>query len=175
MEKIFAIFAMLLCVAAASARDTEVSVSYGAFPATNHLGVYRGHWSGIDGWGTVNATIDHRFAPDLWIGLNYTYSSAESDHAYHGRYGEITWHGLMANVRYQWYNRGSLILYSHVGIGVLVEYYSPSWEDSYNRTNMAFQLSPLGAQYDLSPHIGIFAEAGFGVQGVIKAGFRIGF
>lgn len=169
---------LLLCAAsgivAVSARDTEVSVSYGVEPAMGHLGVYRNDWSGMNCWGAINATIDHRFAPNLWIGLSYTYSSADSDHASKDRYGEVTWHGLMANVRYEWYARGGLLLYSHVGVGALVEYFSPSWEDSYNRTNMAFQVSPIGVQYDFGKHVGVFAEAGYGVQGVVKAGVRIG-
>lgn len=176
MKKIlFIIMCAMLGVASATARDTEVSVSYGAMPAMKSLGVYHNHWNDMDCWGAVNATIDHRFAPGLWIGLNYTYSSADSDTALDGRYGKVTWHGLMVNVRYHWLSRGPLTLYSHVGIGALVEYYSPSWEDSYNRTNMAFQVSPLGLQIDFLPNAGVFAEAGYGVQGIIKAGLRIGF
>lgn len=160
---------------AASARDTEISLGYGALPAMKSLGVYHGHWKGIDTWGAFNASIDHRFAPSLWVGLNYTYSSGQSHHAVDNRYGEVTWHGLMVNARYEWLTSGRWTLFSHVGVGVLVEYYSPSWEESWNRTNMAFQLSPIGAQYELMKHAALFAEAGFGVQGIIKAGVRIGF
>ena len=93
--------------------------------------------------------------------MNYTYSSASSDEAWLGRYGKVTWHGVMANVRYEWLQRGPVTLYSHVGIGALVEYYSPSWEDTYNRTNMAFQVSPAGVRSD--------------ALGNIKAGIRVGF
>lgn len=176
MKKIaLLIIAVVAGISSAMARDTEVSVSYGAMPAMHNLGAYRNHWQDLDGWGSVNATIDHKFAPNLWIGLSYTYSSADSNTAWDGRYGKVTWHGLMANLRYEWYHRSLLTLYSHVGIGALVEYYSPSWEDSYNRTNMAFQVSPVGAQIDFIPQAGIFAEAGYGVQGIIKVGLRIGF
>lgn len=172
-------FLLIICVAlagiTAQARDTEVSVSYGAMPAMSSLGVYHNHWHNLDYWGAVNFTIDHKFAPGLWIGLNYTYSSASSDEAWHERYGKVTWHGLMANLRYEWLQRGPVTLYSHVGIGALVEYYSPSWEDTYNRTNMAFQVSPLGLQVDAARGVGFFAEAGYGVQGIIKAGIRVGF
>lgn len=157
------------------ARDTELSVSYGASPAMNHLGAYRNDWNGLDGWGALNLTIDHRFAPALWIGLNYTYSSADSDHAWDGRYGKVVWHGVMVNVRYEWYQRAGLKLYSHVGIGALVEYYCPSWKPDYNHTNMAFQLSPVGVEYDVIPAVGLFAEAGYGCQGVAKVGIRVGF
>ncbi|MCM1292258.1 MAG: hypothetical protein NC111_03660 [Bacteroides sp.] len=176
MKKIlFSILLAVFAIGQLSARDTEVSVSYGAMPAMKSLGVYHNHWDGLDNWGAINATIDHKFAPGLWIGLSYTYSSADSDHAWDGRYGKVTWHGLMANVRYEWLHRGPVTMYSHVGIGALVEYYSPSWEDSYNRTNMAFQISPVGLQIDIIPQLGVFAEAGYGVQGIIKAGLRFGF
>ena len=176
MKKVFMISALLLVSAiGATARDTELSVGYGAFPAMKSMGVYHNHWQGLDCWGSANFTIDHRFAPALWIGMGYTYSSADSDRASDGRYGKVTWHGLMVNVRYEWHRSGSLMLYSHVGLGALVEYYSPAWEDSYNRTNFAFQVSPLGVQFDILPQVGFFAEAGYGVHGVVKAGIRMGF
>lgn len=162
-------------VATSQARETEVSVSYGAMPAMQSLGVYHNHWHNLDYWGAMNFTIDHRFAPNLWIGLAYTYSSADSNTALDGRYGKAYFHGLTANVRYEWYSRGPIRLYSHVGVGALVEYYSPSWEDSFNRTNVAFQVSPVGVEANLAPNVGFFAEAGYGVQGIIKAGVRIGF
>lgn len=176
MKKIFVLLVTaVIGIMSASARDTEISASYGAMPAMKSLGVYSNHWNNLDYWGAVNFTIDHKFAPGLWIGLGYTYSSADSDNAVDGRYGKVYWHGLMANVRYEWYNRSILTLYSHVGVGALVEYYSPSWEDSYNHTNMAFQVSPVGVQVDFLPQAGMFAEAGYGVQGIIKVGLRVGF
>lgn len=176
MKKIFIVSTLLLFSAiGVTARDTELSASYGAMPAMKSLGVYHNHWHDLDCWGSANFTIDHKFAPGLWIGLGYTYSSADSDHALEGRYGKVTWHGLMVNVRYEWLHRGPLTMYTHVGIGALVQYYSPSWEDSYNRTNMAFQLSPIGLQVDIVPQFGLFAEAGYGVQGIVKAGLRLGF
>lgn len=169
------VLAALVSAAAVSARDTEVSVSYGAMPAMKYIGSYHGHWHGVDSWGAVNATIDHQFVPNLWMGLGYTYSSGDSNRASHGRYGQVTWHGLTVNMRYEWLHRGPVVMYSHLGLGVLVEYYSPSWQDSYNRTQMAFQVSPLGLQYDLAGAVGAFIEAGYGVQGIIKAGLRVGF
>ncbi len=173
---IFLMVAMTAVWSAATARDTEVSVSYGAAPAMTQISDYRDHWHGMDNcWGAVNFTIDHRFAPNLWIGLNYTLSTADSDAASDGRYGSVTWHGLLANVRYEWLSRPGWRLYSHVGVGALVQYYSPSWRDSYNRTLVGFQVSPIGIEADLGKHVGVFAELGYGVQGIGKAGIRVGF
>lgn len=175
MKRIIAILTVALWVAAASARDTEVSVSYGVSPAMAHIGMYHHDWEGMGGWGAVNATVDHRFADPLWVGLSYTYSSAESDHASEGRYADVTYHVLMVNVRYEWLRRKAVTLYSHVGVGVIVSYYDPSWRDTFNRTRAAFQLSPVGVQYDVHRNIGLFAEAGYGMQGVAKVGLRVGF
>lgn len=170
------ILALLSATAGVAARDTEVSLSYGVAPAMSHLSAFNGHWNGMSNcWGTVNATIDHRFAENLWIGLNYTFSTAGSDHAVADRYGKLTWHGLMCNIRYEWYTAPRWRLYSHIGVGVLVEYFDPSWEDSYNRTNWAFQASPIGIEGDLCRNVALFAEFGYGMQGVGKAGIRIGF
>lgn len=176
MKRIVILIAVAVAAMTASARDTEVSVSYGALPAMSQIAEYHDHWHGMNHcWGAVNFTIDHRFADNLWVGLNYTFSTADSNYAYADRYGKVTWHGLMVNVRYEWARIASLKLYSHAGVGALVEYYTPSWGDTYNRTHIGFQASPIGAEYDLTPHVGVFAEAGYGVQGVIKAGIRVGF
>ncbi|MBO4956110.1 MAG: outer membrane beta-barrel protein [Muribaculaceae bacterium] len=167
--------AALIIPAASQARTTEISASYGIAPAMRSLGAYHHPWHTLDNWGAVNVTFDHSFAPNLWVGLSYTLSSSSSDTAYEQRYGKITYHGLMTNVRYHWCNRGPVSLYSHAGVGVLVEYFSPSWEDSYNRTTFAFQVSPLGIEFNILPGMGLFGEVGYGVQGIAKVGFRLGF
>lgn len=169
--------ALLMAVSSVSlqARDTEISVGYGAESAMEHIPAYSNHWNGMNhSWGTFSFTIDHRFAPKLWIGMGYTISSASADNVWHGYGGDVTWHGLLVNTRYEWLSRGSLTLYSHLGIGVLIAYMSPQWEPGYNSTRIAFQASPIGAQYDVTPHLGLFAEAGYGIQGVVKVGVRVG-
>lgn len=170
--------AMLAAVAApsgASARDTEISVGYGAESAMEHIPAYSNHWNGMNhSWGTFSFTIDHRFAPKLWIGMGYTISSSSADNAWQQYGGDVTWHGLLVNARYEWYSRGGLTLYSHLGVGVLIAYMSPQWEPGYNSTRFGFQVSPVGVQYDVTPHLGLFAEAGYGIQGVAKVGVRLG-
>lgn len=166
---------LALASISANARDTEVSVSYGAVPAMAHIDAYNAGWNDITPWGSASFTIDHRFASPLWLGLSYTFSSASGDHVSARGAGDITWHGLMVNARYEWARRGPVTLYSHAAVGVLVTYYSPSWRDSYNTNRFAFQANPIGAQVDPIPSVGIFAEAGYGIQGIIKAGIRVGF
>lgn len=167
--------AMILISVSAQGRDTEVSVSYGAMLAMSHVDSYHGNWSDITSWGTASFTIDHRFADRLWMGLSYTLSGASSDRVAPQGGGDIVWHGLMANARYEWLRTAHWTLYSHAGVGALITYYSPSWRDSYNTTRMAFQANPVGAQCDFTRHIGVFAEAGYGIEGIVKIGLRTGF
>ena len=177
MKRIMLVVLIAITMAGVSqARDTEISVSYGAFPAMDHMSVYSDSWNGMDhSWGTASFTIDHRFASRLWVGLSYTFSSASSSDVKGGLGGDVTWHGLLVNARYEWFNRSSLTLYSHGGVGVVVSYLSPQWEPSYNECRFGFQVSPVGVQWDVSRYAGLFAECGYGVQGVLKVGVRVGF
>ncbi|MCH5347322.1 MAG: outer membrane beta-barrel protein [Muribaculaceae bacterium] len=185
MKKILILAALFTAAVAthAAPRGTEIGVSYGAFPAMQSIGAYNGNWDGINPWGAVNITIDHTFAPRLKLGLSYTLSSASTANATTltpaGRAtaagGDITWHALMVNARYDWLSRPRWRMYSTAAAGVLVSYYSPGWRDSYNNTRLGFQVSPVGFEVDLAPAVGLFAEAGYGVQGILQAGLRIGF
>lgn len=174
MKKLFLLLAAVVCTVAAWGQRTQVSASYGASPAMYH-GAYSHGWNDVNGWGDVNFTIDHKFIPRLWLGLSYTYSSGSSNHAVGKQYGEITWHGLMVNARYEWLTRPFFTLYSHAGLGALVQYYNPSWADTYNRSSFAYQISPIGAEINIMKRIGAFAEIGYGVQGIMKIGVRVGF
>lgn len=176
LKTIAAAALLAICTApTVTARDTEVGFSYGAMPAMKNIDAYNGGWDGISPWGAVSMTIDHRFASRLKAGLSYTLSTASTDHTGVIGGGDITWHALMVNARYDWMEKGRWRLYSHAGAGVLITYFSPSWRDSYNTTRFAFQASPLGAEFDIAPSFGLFAEAGYGIEGIVQAGFRIGF
>lgn len=159
-----------------SIRSTHVSVSYGAAPAMYNIDAFANHWTDLyDRWGTATLSIEHKFADNLWAGLSYTFANASARHAASNAPGNLTWHSLMLNGSYFWASAGRWNFYSHAGIGVLVIYCSPSVADSYNIEHMAFQVSPVGVEYTLGPHAALFAEAGYGVEGIANVGFRIGF
>lgn len=81
----------------------------------------------------------------------------------------------MLNGRYEYYSKGFLKLYAHVGLGADISYMQPKGGDNYSRGYFAFQVSPIGAQFNLSRSVGMFGELGFGAQGLLQVGFRFGF
>ena len=152
---------------------TEISVSYGGLPAMRWMKVYADHWQNINPWGVVAVSIDHRFATRFWAGMSYTLSSGSSGRASEGRQGSVTWHSLMMHGRlvYGWSGRWQF--YGEAGVGVIISYLQPSWAPTYNRTHFAFQAAPVGVQLRVLDNFDIFAEAGFGVQGILRGGLRL--
>lgn len=155
--------------------DTEVCVSYGALPAMRFVPAYYNHWNRMNPWGAVAVSVDHRFADRLWLGLSYTISSASAKDVSQGREGSIAWHSLMVHSRYEYWRRGAWSAYCSLGVGVLIAYMQPEWEPTYNRTMFAFQASPVGVAWQALPNLDFFGEAGFGVQGIVRAGVRVDF
>ena len=154
---------------------TELSVSYGGVPAMRWIDAYRGGWNGLQPWGVVVVSLDHRFGSRIWGGLSYTISSASADHVTDKGSGSVTWHSLMLHGRYIYGWSGRWTFYGSLGLGILVSYLQPSWAPTHTSTHLAFQATPIGAQLHLLDNFDIFAEAGFGVQGLARAGVRVDF
>lgn len=169
-------FAALMWLAGLpSAAETRISVSYGAAPAMNYIASYHNHRDFKGTWGTVNAEVDHAITSRFLIGLSYTFSSSPGLKGNPADDISATWHSLLVNARFRYVTTGPLTVYGRAGIGVLIDYYTPSWADSYNCTSFAFQVSPICIDWNFTPRLAAFVEAGFGVQGVAQAGIRFGF
>lgn len=80
----------------------------------------------------------------------------------------------MLNGRYQYFQNSIFKLYAHVGLGADISYMQPRGGDNYSKGYFAFQISPLGAQVDLSRNAAIFGELGYGAQGLVQFGVRFG-
>lgn len=177
---ITAALALILAVTGAAAqspqRATELSVSYGAFPATNYMATYRNHYDLSNAWGTVNVELARRLADRWIIGLSYGFSSSPglrgADHL--DRDVDATWHNMMANFRFTYLYTNGWVFYGHAAVGITLGYFSPSWEESYNNTRFAWQCSPIGIEYDFNRYFGLYFEAGMGNQGIVQLGFRLG-
>ena len=62
-----------------------------------------------------------------------------------------------------------------MGLGVEFSYMQPRHDDNYTKAYCAFRIVPVGAQVGLSRNWAMFAEAGFGAQGIFQFGFKYRF
>lgn len=172
MKKILvSLLAIIATVVTASAQKTELSVSYGGYTQMDATDMHDG-WHHVNtAWGAVNAGINFRVNPKIWIGPSYTFSSTTTksgpDHS------KIAYHAIMLNGRYHYYRNSIITLYAKVGLGVEISHMQPRHDDSYNKAYCAFQIVPVGATFDINRDWAMFAEAGFGAQGLVQIGFRL--
>lgn len=157
---------------AASAQRTEIAVSYGGYTQMDATDCHDG-WHGVNNaWGAVSAAVNFNVARNIWIGPSYTFSSATTkggrDHS------SIAYHAIMLNGRYHYYRNSIVTLYGHLGLGAEISHMMPKYDDSYNKAYFAYQISPLGAQFNISRSVSMFGELGFGAQGLVQVGFRFG-
>lgn len=83
----------------------------------------------------------------------------------------VYYHVIMLNGRYDYYRNSLVKLYGHVGIGCDISHIA-LYDESENKGYFAFQLSPVGAEFDINRNISMFGELGFGAQGLLQVGFR---
>lgn len=173
MKKIMMAAAIALAaVGAAQAEKAEITASYGAYTQMDAMNMHDG-WRNVNtAWGALNVGANFKITDAIWMGPSYTFSSTTTKGAYHS---DIAYHAVMMNVRYSYFSNSIVSLYAKAGIGVEFSYMQPKNEGNYTKTYCAFQIVPLGAQVDLSRNWAIFAESGFGAQGIIQVGAKYKF
>lgn len=165
-----AMLAALAVPATASAQKAEIQIGYGGYTQMDATNMHDG-WHGVNNaWGSLTAGVNFKVAPKLWIGPSYTFSSTTTKGG--PEHSNIAYHVIMLNGRYEYYKNSIVKLYAHVGLGADISYMQPKGGDNYSKGYFAYQVSPLGAQVDLSRSASIFGELGFGAQGVAQVGFR---
>ncbi len=170
------LLAVALCLSAVtgvSAQKAEISASYGAYTQMDATDMKDG-WHHVNtAWGALNLGVNFRVTRNIWIGPSYTFSSTTTkggpDHS------SIAYHAIMMNGRYHYYRNSIVTLYAKFGLGVEISHMQPRHDDSYNKAYCAFQIVPVGAQVDLNRDWAMFAEAGFGAQGLFQFGFKYKF
>lgn len=156
----------------ASAQKAEIQIGYGGYTQMDATDMHDG-WHGVNAaWGAVTGGVNFRVAPKFWIGPSYSFSSATTKGG--PEHSNIAYHVIMLNGRYEYYRNSIVKLYAHVGLGADISYMQPKGGDNYSKGYFAFQVSPLGAQVDISRSASMFAEIGFGAQGLAQVGFRFG-
>ena len=137
----------------ASAQKAEITASYGAYTQMDATDMKDG-WKHVNtAWGALNVGLNFRVTPKIWIGPSYTFSSSTTKGG--PEHSNVAYHAVMLNGRYHYYRNSIVSLYAKVGLGV--------------------EFSYVGAQVDLSRDWAMFAEAGFGAQGLFQFGFKYKF
>ncbi|MDE6301230.1 MAG: porin family protein [Muribaculaceae bacterium] len=167
-KTLLALVAVLGFAGAASAQDFQFQAGYGGYTqmdASNMAGGANVNTS----WGAVTGGFTVRILPGMRVGASYSFSSASyKDNAP----GNAYYHSVMFNVMYDYYRRGALTIYSHVGMGVDISHMStPGY--SFNKTYYAYQASPFGAEYNIGSGCNLFGEVGYGAQGLLQVGVRV--
>lgn len=170
------LFAAALGIASvftASAQKAEVTLSYGGYTQMDATNMHDG-WHHVNtAWGALNLGVNFRVLPKFWLGPSYTFSSTTTKGG--PAHSNIAYHALMINGRYHYYSNRIVSLYGKVGLGVEFSYMQPRGGDNYTKAYCAFQIVPIGAQVDLNRSWAMFAEAGFGAQGLFQFGFKYKF
>lgn len=169
---IIGIMAVVATAMSANAQKMNLSLSYGGYTAMD-ASDYHDSWHGVkSAWGALNLSFNYRILPKLWIGPSYTFSSTSTKGA---NSSSIAYHAIMFNARYDYYSNRIVKLYGHAGVGAEISHMMPKGGDSYNKGYFAYQISPLGADVDLTRSWTIYGELGFGTQGLLQVGARYNF
>ena len=165
-----ALAAVLAVPATASAQKAEIQVNYGGYTQMDCMDMHD-DWSGANtAWGAATIGFNFKVAPKFWLGPSYTFSSTTTKGG--KNHSNIAYHVIMLNARYEYYRNSIVKLYGHLGMGADISYMQPKFGDNYSKGYFAFQVSPLGAEVDLSRSASMFGELGFGAQGLAQVGFR---
>ena len=171
MKNFLLIAAAAIGVSAAAQAQTTIYASYGGY---TQMDACNNHddWANVHtAWGAVNAGFDFHVAPKFSIGPSYTFSSCCTDGGQLASH--IAYHAVLLNAKYDYYRSGMWSLYGHLGAGVVISHMQPKFFESYNKVYFAGQISPLGVRAALSSNFNMFAEVGFGAQGVAQVGFSL--
>lgn len=170
---IAAVAVALVSLTGAYAQKAEISLSYGAYTQMDATDMKDG-WKHVNtAWGALNAGLNFKVARNIWIGPSYTFSSTTSKGG--PEHSNIAYHAVMFNGRYHYYNTSIVSLYAKLGLGVEFSYMQPRNHDNYTKSYCAFQIVPVGAQVNLNRDWAMYAEAGFGAQGLFQFGFKYRF
>lgn len=163
----------------------DVSLSYGLLSINDITGIMDQLVPSLVGFhiadrtwtGSINLGYGYRLTPHMTVGgmLGYSGNMGRLD----GRSGYVykNFYSIMPQVKYEWYEKGSVTLYSRLAIGVLIaDLQSRSGivlEGEQSAATVTFQVSPIGIE--LGRTVAGFAEAGFGATGVLALGVRARF
>lgn len=201
---LFYLMLLLLSVAAQAQTSYprhELSVSYGF--ASLHSFSHPGDFSGGSAAGpqttygtanesysdAINVSYLYHLSQSFAIGLAYTHSSMDADivtgsSEAQGVYSN-TCHTVMLTGKYSWLRISKFSFYSRLAVGLTLQKGELESNDPYvgsafanadlDAKKLAWQAMPLGVEWNLIPHLAIYAEGGAGVSGCALAGLKVFF
>lgn len=177
MKKFFIILvAALAATLNLSAQDDwkhELSISYGFGAFTDLSSSYlKGIFSGgkqTNYIGPFGIEYFYRTKSALGVGVVGTFSTCKWNENNKAR---TKYMSIMPAIKYNWFNREHLSLYSKVALGVILGIDSGD-DDNKTSASLGWQASLVGAEFG-SAFRG-FVEVGCGEQGIILAGLRYKF
>lgn len=195
MKKAFSILAgmLLMCSTGVSAQDYEqpkheISVGYGAIGATDIISIFgdgivgtiSGNIDELNTTGEISAQYLYNLNKTWGIGVGATFSETDGKNKEKTYKQKSDYLIVMPTVRANWFRGNYFGMYSRVAAGVYAAFNSAKTtdgkvpSDSSNEVGFAFQLSPIGLEIGSRKVCG-YIEGGFGYQGMIMAGLRLGF
>jgi hypothetical protein len=188
MKRLFATLGLAAATSlTASLAAQQLSVGYGGYTQMDATNCHKGFDRVDCAWGALNASLWIPVSRSVSLGASYTFSSASTpeDIAFEsvngvvraddGRRGKVAYHAILLNTKVDYWRRCSLSLYAHVGVGAIIAHMQPPFAHHYGKGYFAYQISPLGAEVGLGKHVAMFAEVGFGAQGLAQVGFNYDF
>lgn len=154
---------------AASAASPTINIGYGGYTQMDATNMHGDLKNVKNAWGALNVGVDFKVAPMLSVGPSYSFSSTSTK----GTDTNVYYHVLMLNAKYEYMNAGLFKMYAHVGAGADITHFGYKGEKE-NKGYFAFQVSPVCVSADVANKVALFGELGFGAQGLLNIGVRIG-
>lgn len=129
-----------------------------------------------DGMGAVFGGVDYYLSDRGAVGLQINYASYDQTYSTTGGSDvkiKTTYFTPMIHGKYNWLNKQYFQIYSAAAVGGSFIGAKDKDNKKDNRFTGSFQISPIGLRAGST--IAVFAEAGFGFQGIISGGISFRF
>ncbi|MBD5256671.1 MAG: outer membrane beta-barrel protein [Bacteroides sp.] len=154
---------------AANAIGPSIYVGYGGYTQMDATNMHDGVGKVKNAWGALNAGVDFKVLPKLSVGPSYSFSSTTTK----GSDINVYYHAIMVNAKYDYMSLGMFKMYAHVGAGAEITHIGLRDREK-NKGYFAFQVSPICVSADVANKVALFGELGFGAQGLLNVGVRVG-
>lgn len=187
---IFTVFALSAYAQPDNAGKVEIYAGYGLVTAQDIIFIHSTMWTGVlvsdlhedvvdvNGFGSVFAGFDYYNSERISFGAQLNYASYEA--IYKVKSGSeqqikiaTKFYTPMLRGKVNWINGSLLQLYTTVAAGATFMQGSADNGKKDTQAAFAFHVSPVGVR--LGNTFSVFAEAGFGFQGLLSAGIAIKF